>query len=171
MHKAESVKKMCLTGIFAALVFLMTAYIFHIPIGVSGGYLHFGDAFIYLAASMLPTPYAMAAGAIGAGLSDALSPGGIVWLIPTVIIKSLLCLGFSSREPRILHKRNLLALILACLITLVGYYIAGAIITGNWAAGLVEIPVSLVQSAGSGAGYLIFGYALDKMGFKAKAAL
>ena len=54
-----------LTGIFAALICLFTAYICHIPVGPNGGYLHFGDTFIYVAASLLPQPYALLAGAIG----------------------------------------------------------------------------------------------------------
>ena len=56
-----------LTGIFAALICLFTAYICHIPVGPNGGYLHFGDTFIYVAASLLPQPYALLAGAIGGG--------------------------------------------------------------------------------------------------------
>ena len=53
-----------LTGIFAALICLFTAYICHIPVGPNGGYLHFGDTFIYVAASLLPQPYALLGGPI-----------------------------------------------------------------------------------------------------------
>ena len=42
----------------AALICVTTAYIFHIPFGVNGGYVHIGDSLIYLAAAFLPTPYA-----------------------------------------------------------------------------------------------------------------
>ena len=38
------------TGIFAAMITVMTAYICHIPYGANGGYIHFGDTMIYLAA-------------------------------------------------------------------------------------------------------------------------
>ena len=55
------------TGLFAAMIALMTAYIFHIPYGANGGYIHFGDALIYIAAILLPRPYALAAAAIGGG--------------------------------------------------------------------------------------------------------
>ena len=53
------------TGIFAAMITVMTAYICHIPYGANGGYIHFGDTMIYLAAVFLPRPYALAAAAIG----------------------------------------------------------------------------------------------------------
>lgn len=164
----NKVKKMCIAGVFAAIIFITTAYLFHIPIGSSGGYIHFGDALIYLAACILPRPYAMAAGAIGAGLSDVLSPGGIVWLLPTIVIKSLIPLGFTSKTPGILNKRNFIALIPACILTTAGYYLASAIITGNFTSGLIEIPGALLQSAGSSAGFIVCGYALDHSRFSIK---
>ena len=62
-----------LTGLMAAMIALMTAYICHIPVGVNGGYIHFGDSLIYIAATLLPTPYALAAAAIGGGLADLMT--------------------------------------------------------------------------------------------------
>ena len=56
--KTNKLLLLVLSALFAAMITVMTAFLFHIPIGVNGGYLHFGDALIYLAASMLPTPYA-----------------------------------------------------------------------------------------------------------------
>lgn len=44
--------KLTTTGLFAAMIVLMTAYICHIPYGANAGYIHFGDALIYLAAAM-----------------------------------------------------------------------------------------------------------------------
>ena len=76
-----------MTGLFAAMIYVLTAWL-HIPTGA--GYTHAGDGLIYLAASMLPTPYAMAAGAIGAGLADGLS-GFVVWLPGTIVIKGYNC--------------------------------------------------------------------------------
>lgn len=51
-------------AVFAALIAVMTAYI-KFNTGINDGYLHFGDSMIYLAACILPLPYAMAAAAIG----------------------------------------------------------------------------------------------------------
>ena len=44
-------KQLTFSAVFAALIFVTTAYLFHIPTGFNGGYVHLGDAFIYLAAS------------------------------------------------------------------------------------------------------------------------
>lgn len=59
-RESTSVINLTLTGLFAAMITLMTAYIFHIPYGANGGYIHFGDTLIYLAAILLPKPYAIA---------------------------------------------------------------------------------------------------------------
>ena len=49
----DKTTKMAAAGLFAAMITVMTAYICHIPYGVNGGYIHFGDALIYLAAVFL----------------------------------------------------------------------------------------------------------------------
>ena len=69
----QKVSRLTSTALFAALICVTTAYIFHIPFGVNGGYVHIGDSLIYLAAAFLPTPYAMFAGAIGGAMADILT--------------------------------------------------------------------------------------------------
>ena len=61
-NSTKHIQLICVTGLFAAMIYVLTAWL-HIPTGA--GYTHAGDGLIYLAASMLPTPYAMAAGAFG----------------------------------------------------------------------------------------------------------
>ena len=51
-QSTSTVKKITATAVMAALTTLMTAYIFHIPVGVNGGYVHLGDTMIYLAGSI-----------------------------------------------------------------------------------------------------------------------
>lgn len=104
---ADTVKRITATAVMAALTTLMTAYIFHIPVGVNGGYVHLGDTMIYLAAAFLPLPYACAAGAIGGGLADLLTAP--VWAPATIIIKMLICLPFSSKGTKLVTKRNVVA--------------------------------------------------------------
>ena len=112
---ADTVKRITATAVMAALTTLMTAYIFHIPVGVNGGYVHLGDTMIYLAAAFLPLPYACAAGAIGGGLADLLTAP--VWAPATIIIKMLICLPFSSKGTKLVTKRNVVALFLAFAIS------------------------------------------------------
>ncbi len=160
--KREQIKKITYTGLFAALIFL-AIYVVHLPIGPNGSYIHFGDAVIYLAAAILPLPYAMAAAAIGAGLSDALVPGGMVWLPFTVVIKALLCLAFTNKGQGIVNRRNVAAVFIGAGITLVGYTIAAWVLFGTPASALLELPISLGQAAGSGLLFVVAGKALGKL--------
>ena len=139
---ADTVKRITATAVMAALTTLMTAYIFHIPVGVNGGYVHLGDTMIYLAAAFLPLPYACAAGAIGGGLADLLTAP--VWAPATIIIKMLICLPFSSKGIKLVTKRNVVALFLAFAISATGYYIAEGIIYGNWIGGCLMASLFLI---------------------------
>ena len=87
------VRRLTAAGVFAALIYVFTAYL-HIPTGA--GYTHAGDGLIYLAACILPTPYAIAAGAIGGALADGLR-GFPVWHHETIRIKDVNALFFSSK--------------------------------------------------------------------------
>ena len=158
----RSVRLLAVSAMFAAMITLTTAYLFHIPLGANGGYLHFGDAFIYLAASLLPMPYACAAAAIGGGLADLMS-GAPVWVVPTLLIKPLTAVWFASRGGRLLCRRNVLALVLAGLTSNVGYYLAEVVLYGNWLAPLATQWGGLVQSGGSALVYVIAALALERL--------
>lgn len=160
---SEKTKLITFTGMFAALVFIAT-WAIHVPAGLNGGYIHLGDAFVYLAAAALPLPYAMLASAIGAGLADLFTPGAAVWVLPTIIIKPLCCLPFTSGGGRILCKRNILAMLFAALITIFGYGVASAFITGSIAIAILEIPFTFTQSAGNAICFTVIALALDKSG-------
>lgn len=164
MKADRKIKLLTLTGLMAALITLFTAYIVHIPIGVNGGYIHLGDAIIYLAAVLLPWPYAMAAGAIGGGLADLLTAP--MWAPATVIIKILIVLPFTSRRKGILNKRNLIAPVIAMFITVIGYYIADLIIFGKEAAFLISVTSNGIQGLGSAAVFYILSAALEKAGVR-----
>ena len=148
----------------AAIIYVFTAYI-HVPSHT--GYTHVGDGFLYLAASLLPAPFAAAAGAIGAGLADLLSGYGI-WAPGTVIIKVLTAFYFTSRREKLVNKRNVLGILPALLLCVGGYYLYEALITGNFTAPALGIPGYLTQVALSSVVYLALGSALDRAGIKKK---
>jgi len=162
----SKVKYITMTGIMAALITLMTAYICHIPIGVNGGYVHFGDSLIYLAAVVLPTPYALAAGAIGGGLADLLTAP--MWMPATVIIKMLITIPFTNKSKKIVTPRNVIATVLAYLISGFGYFLAEYVLFGTWTVLLVSMSQSLIQSFGSAVFFIVLGMALDKAHVKAR---
>lgn len=166
IKRRSNIHNLALSGVFAALITIFTAYIGHIPVGINGGYIHFGDGLIYLAAAMLPMPYAMLSGAIGGGIADLLTAPS--WTLATVIIKALIVIPFSSGSVKILSKRNLVAPVLSYFISATGYYIAEALLFGTKAAILTSFCGSFVQSFGSMIFFLMLGTTLDKIGFKAR---
>lgn len=157
-------KRMCLAGIFTAIVFVFTAYL-HIPSHT--GYTHVGDAFIYIAACLLPLPYGMFVGAGGALLADCLT-GFALWAPGSVIIKTAAVLFFSRKCHKIICPRNILALIPAWVLCIGGYYLYEALITGNFAAPLAGIPGYITQCTLSTALFVVLGIAMDRLNIKEK---
>lgn len=155
---------MAMTGVLAALITLMTAYIFHIPVGANGGYVHFGDAFIYLAAVLLPRPYALAAAAIGGGLADLLTAP--MWAPATIVIKMLIVLPFTSLRKEIINRQNVMSTVLAYVISGVGYYLAERFMFEQGAVFAVTMAQTAVQSIGSAVVFVLLGMALDRGGIK-----
>lgn len=164
--RGTKLKYLTVTGLMAAMITVMTAYICHIPTGINGGYLHFGDSIIYLAAALLPTPYALAAAAIGGGLADLLTAP--MWAPATVIIKMLIALPFTSKSARIITPRNVAASVIAYLISGLGYFLAEYLLFGTMPALVASMSGSLIQSGGSAVFFVIFGLALDRTHAKSR---
>ncbi len=157
--KKSSLLRMVIAALFAAVILLTTAFVFHIHVGQ--GYIHLGDMFIYLAACFLPMPYAMLAAGVGAGLADILT-GHVVWVIPTILIKAASVPAFTNTG-KLFCKRNVLAVVLSGVICVVGYYFAEVIIYGNWGAPMIGIPMNFIQATANGVGFLTVGYAMDRL--------
>ena len=167
MKNKKRITYMVLASLFAAIIAVFVAWFFHIPvkIGANSAYLHFGDVFIFLSASLLPAPYAAAAAGIGGGFGD-LFCGAAEWIPFTVIIKILVALCFSAKSEKLLSKRNLCAPIFALLITVGGYYVAEALIFGNWISPVLSIFGNVVQIVGSAILYYIMSGVLQKFNIK-----
>lgn len=154
------------TALCSALICISTAYLFHIPIGSNQGYIHVGDAIIYLAASLLPTPYAMAAAGIGGAMADLLTAP--VWAPATFLIKMLNVLPFTYKKEKLLCTRNVIGLFLSGCITFIGYFLAEGFLFGTWAALVPALLSGWIQPLGSAAVFLVLAAALDKIHFKTK---
>ncbi|MBQ5338960.1 MAG: TIGR04002 family protein [Oscillospiraceae bacterium] len=157
----EKLLNMVYAGLFAALTALFTATL-HIPVG--NGYIHCGDAVIYLAAALLPMPYAVGASAVGGMTADLLS-GYPMYALPTFIIKGLLALTFSligGKRP--VDGRRIAAMLVCSLISIVGYWLTAVLLYGGWQAQLIgTAPGNLVQALGSGLVYAAVAAALERI--------
>lgn len=163
MSSRQKLRHLTTAALFAAAITVMTAYLFHVPLP-TGGYVHLGDALIYLAACLLPAPYAMAAAAIGAGLADLLTAP--MWVVPTLVIKGLIVLFFTSSQTRIFCRRNCAAVFLAGIFSPAAYALAGCALAGTMAAFVPQFLGTLVQGIGSGALFLAIAPALDAVKLK-----
>ena len=165
-----------LACVFTAAVTVLT---FFVKIPSHNGYIHLGDAIIYLAACILPLPLAMICGALGGMLADTFG-GYIIYIVPTLIIKALLPLAFSAKKDKLLCKRNLFALIPASLITIIGYYIAEVFLislssgqffsyiltSAPWVVAVYALPGNIIQAIGSAVAFIFLATALDKIKIK-----
>lgn len=167
------IRRITAAGVFSALIFIFTAYL-HIPTGA--GYTHAGDGLIFLAASILPTPYAVAASAIGGALADGLS-GFPIWMPATIIIKAVTALFFTSKGEKIVSLRNILGIIPSLILCVVGYSLYEGTVMAkgfSWtaiAAAFGQAPAYIVQIAASALLFISVGLLLDKTGFKKKFTL
>lgn len=161
MKTSKQLYNIVVAALFAAMIFVLTFFV-KVPTGI--GYIHLGDLAIYLAASMLPTPYAICAAAIG-GLSDFVGGYGI-YIPVTMVIKALLALCFSCKKDTIINVRNMIAVLICCGITVGGYFAFEIFYYGAGAFG--SLLPNLLQAGASGLLYIIIGYAFDKARIKNK---
>ncbi len=151
--KKVKVNNITKSALMAALIFIAT-YI-HIPMPtLTGGYVHIGDALIFIATTLMPAGYACCAAAIGAGLSDVLS-GFLFYAPATILIKCLTVLCFVWKKDKPFCWRNLISIVCALVINVVGYYLAEMIIYGSEALPMLSVPGNITQTVVSLVVFLI----------------
>lgn len=145
-RSSMSVKELAITAVCIVLVYVFTAVVnIKLPIAAAGGLIHLGNVPLFVAAILFGKRTGMIAGGIGMGLFDLLS-GWTLWAPFTLVIVG--CMGLvvgAVTENKKSFPRYVLAMILACVIKIVGYYIAEGFIYGNWIAPVSSIPGNLVQ--------------------------
>lgn len=144
--KKVNVTDIAITGVCIALTLVATAFInIRLPIAANGGLVHLGNVPLFLAAIIFGKKTGAFAGAFGMGLFDLLS-GWTLWAPFTFVVVGLM--GYTVgkiTENRVGFRWNVLAIAAACVIKIVGYYIAEGIIYANWVAPALSVPGNLVQ--------------------------
>lgn len=145
-HTHDGLKFLVITAVFIALTYVFTAFVnIRLPIGGNGGLIHLGNVPLFLAAILFGKRTGALAGGIGMGLFDLLS-GWTLWAPFTLVIVGIMgYLVGAITERRRGMGWNTLAIALACVVKVVGYYIAEGIIYGNWVAPVMSIPGNLIQ--------------------------
>ena len=145
MNRNHKLKELTIAGISIALVFVATLMInIRLPIGY-GGLIHLGNVPLFLAAIVYGKKIGAVAGAVGMGLFDLMG-GWTPWAPATFIIVGLMgyVVGLVA-EKKDTMTGYVIGIILACIIKIAGYYVAEALIYGNWAQPVFSIPGNLMQ--------------------------
>lgn len=139
-------KDLVVDAMFIALTYVFTAFVnIRLPIAANGGLIHLGNVPLFLCAILFGKRTGMLAGAFGMGLFDLLS-GWTAWAPFTFVIVGLMGFAVGAiTEKRHGFWQNALAIAVACLIKVVGYYFAEVILYHSFIAPVTSIPGNLVQ--------------------------
>ena len=163
-QELSSVQFLTITAAFVALTYIFTAFInVKLPIAANGGLIHLGNVPLFLAAIIFGKKTGALSGAFGMGLFDLFS-GWTAWAPFTFVVVGLM--GFSVGA--ITEKKKgfgwkVVAILVACVIKIVGYYIAEGIIYGNWITPASSIPGNLLQVGVAAVIVLIIAGQLQKL--------
>lgn len=149
-------RQLTLTAIMTAFVFVAT-FVPKIPIPL--GYVHLGNAAIFLAVMFFGRRVGIFSGVIGSALADFLS-GFPIWILPTIVIKAAEAEIFW----RLRGKNLLLGLTAAGLVMAAGYTFAGAVLYDSLSAGFASTPGLLMEAAVNAFATVVIGAAIKKRG-------
>lgn len=138
-----------ITALFIALTYVATWLInIRLPLVGSGGLIHLGNVPLLIGAMLYGRKTGALAGAFGMGLFDLFS-GWTAWAPFTFVIVG--AMGYvvglmAEKKPfKNTNVNNIVSIILALIIKIVGYYFAEVILYGNWVAPLGSIPGNILQ--------------------------
>lgn len=171
MHRQSKLLKITLAAMFAALIFIATAFLM-IPLPGSG-YAHLGDCFILVAALALGPVYGALAAAVGSALADLFLGFG-VYAPATFVVKALVALtaallykAFKKARPKGGALWVAGAAFVAELVMVLGYFLFESGLYGA-AASAVNIPGNALQGlSGLVLGTALYGM-LEKTGVLSK---
>lgn len=143
-NTGDQTLKLAFGGMMAALVFVAT-YFFKLPVSITQGYIHLGDGFILLGASLLGWASVPAA-AIGSALADLLG-GYTLYILPTFVIKGLVAaVAVGALRAKRPYWLTVLLLAAAELLMVAGYFVTEWLLLGyGLAAAAGAVAPNLVQ--------------------------
>lgn len=160
---SSETQRIAYAAVGAALVAVATMFV-QLPMPAGQGYANVGDAAIFVLAALFGPVVGLAAGGIGSALADVLT-GYAVWAPFTLVIKGLEGwiagrLAYGAFRSRGLSPQVFAGFGVAALWMMAGYFVAGGILSGSFAAAAAGIPLNLFQAfAGIAAGSMLL-YAL-----------
>lgn len=154
MPKPINIRRITLTALMAALIFVLTT-LPRIPVPATGGYVHLGDAGVTFAACAFGPWVAMAAGGLGTAMADLL--GFPQWAIFSLIVHGVqgLLVGLVLRKG-LTVLRGIVAALISIVVVVSGYFVAGVILESQAVAVLEILPNTLQALSGSVVGFPLY---------------
>ncbi len=143
--KMTATKKLTINAMCIALTFVSTAFInIRLPIMANGGLIHLGNVPLFLSAMIFGKKTGAIAGALGMGLFDLIS-GWIAWAPFTFVIVGIMGYAVGKISEKNTIFCYFIAIVVALIIKVLGYYIAEMILYSNCIAPIASIPGNVVQ--------------------------
>ncbi len=137
-----STRKICYTALMIAVTFIMISVV---KIPIPNGYIHLGDAAVFLSAFILGPVWGSLAAALGAAAADYFAGFG-AYIIPSFIAKGAMALltGYFLNQ-RSTRKTQFAIMGLAGILMTLIYYISEVFLYGSFSSPLINIPFNLLQ--------------------------
>lgn len=143
--KTATTKKLTINAMCIALTFVATAFInIRLPITANGGLIHLGNVPLFLSAMIFGKKTGAIAGAFGMGLFDLIS-GWTAWAPFTLVIVGIMGYAVGKISEKNTIFCYFIAIVVALIIKVLGYYIAEMILYSNCIAPIASIPGNVVQ--------------------------
>ena len=140
------------TAMMMSMIMMMTIA-FRVPIPATQGYIHLGDAMIFLAVVMLGWKYGAVAAGLGSALADLL--GGYAIYAPiTLIVKFIMAAAVGLFIQKALKKdmgdhamavMELLGMFIGGGLMVLGYYLAESFMYGSFIIPLASVTMNVLQ--------------------------
>ncbi len=153
MTNREYTVRIILTGLMMALIVVATIVI-PIPVPFGTGYIHFGDAMIFLSVLILGWKYGAIAAGVGSALADFIV-GYAIWAPWTLFVKGIMAVVMGLFIAKSMQKPGrsifgipvyqFVGMVLAGCFMVAGYYVAEGMIYGSFIVALAGIPWNIVQ--------------------------
>ncbi|MGG0719576.1 ECF transporter S component [Robertmurraya massiliosenegalensis] len=141
-------KTLVINALFIALVFVSTMFInIRLPIMGNGGLIHLGNVPLFIAAFLYGRKSGAIAGAVGMGLFDLIS-GWTAWAPFTFVIVGAMGYLAGLIAEKLPGKKLYvysMAVAVALIIKVVGYYFAEVLLYSNWMLPFGSVPGNIMQ--------------------------
>jgi len=152
MKNGSKTLNIAMTAMMMCIIMVAILFI-RVPIPFTQGYVHLGDAMIFLSVLILGVKYGAVAAALGGMLGDIVG-GFPIWAPWTLCIKGIMAvilgLVIGAAYKKGMKGGKLLAveiagMVLAGAFMVAGYFVAEGIMYGNWVTAALGIPWNIGQ--------------------------